>query len=73
MSRKTQHKVEVNSVTTKTSIVAIKVEKNYKKNVVTQKIMLLHNEELKAKITVTTMIEKFLNNNVIILLALSRQ
>ena len=73
MSRKTQHKVEVNSVTTKTSIIAIKVEKNYKKNVVTQKIMLLHNEELKAKITVTTMIEKFLNHNVIILLALSRQ
>ena len=32
MSRKTQHKVEVNSVVTK-------VEKNYKKNVATWKIM----------------------------------
>ena len=41
MSRQTQHKVEVNSVATK-------VEKNYKKNVATQKIMLRHNEELKA-------------------------
>ena len=37
MSRQTQHEVEVNSVVTKTTIVAIEVEKNYKKNVVTQK------------------------------------
>ena len=35
MSRQTQNKVEVNSITTKTSIVAKKAEKNYKKNVVT--------------------------------------
>ena len=40
MSRQTQHKVEVNSITTKTSIVVTKVEKNHKKNVVTRKIML---------------------------------
>ena len=39
MSRQTQHKVEVNSVTTKTFIIATKVEKNYKKNVGTQKFM----------------------------------
>ena len=39
MLRQTQHKVEVNSVTTKTSMVTKKVEKNYKKNVVTQKFM----------------------------------
>ena len=50
-----------------------KVEKNYKKNVVTQKILLRHNEELKAKISIATMIEKYLNHNVAILLALSRQ
>ena len=54
MSRQTQHKVEVNSVATKTFIVAIKVEKNYKKNVVTQKLMLRHNEELKVEIFVAT-------------------
>ena len=62
----------MNFVVTKTSIVATKVDKNYKKNVVTHKIMLRHNEELKAEISVTTMIEKFLNHNVAILLALSR-
>ena len=73
MSRKTQHKVEVNSVATKTSTVAIKGEKNYKKNVVTQKIMSRHNEELKVEISVASMIEKFLNHNVAILLALLRQ
>ena len=48
MSLQTQYKVEVNYVVTKTSIVAIKVEKNYKKNVATQKIMSRNNEELKA-------------------------
>ena len=73
MSRQTQHKVEVNSIATKTFIVVTKVEKNYKKNVATQKIMLQHNEELKAEISVATMIEKFFNHNVAILLALSRQ
>ena len=62
----------MNFVATKTSIVATKADKNYKKNVVTHKIMLRHNEELKAEISVTTMIEKFLNHNVAILLALSR-
>ena len=35
MSRQTQHKVEVNSVAIKTSIVVTKVEKNHKKNVTT--------------------------------------
>ena len=40
MSRQTQHKIEVNSVVTKTFIVATKVEKNYKKNVATQKSLL---------------------------------
>ena len=54
MSPQTQYKVEVNSVATKTSIVTTKVEKNYKKNVATHKIMLRHNEELKAKISITT-------------------
>ena len=39
MSRQTQHKVEVNSIVTKTSIVMTKVEKNYKKNVAMQKFM----------------------------------
>ena len=52
MSQQTQHKVEVNSIATKTSIVATKAEKNYKKNVVTQKIMSPHNEELKTEISV---------------------
>ena len=37
MSRQTQHEVEVNSAATKTTIIAIEVEKNYKKNVATQK------------------------------------
>ena len=39
MSRQTQHKFEVNSIMTKTSIVTIKVEKTYNKIVATQKIM----------------------------------
>ena len=63
----------MNSVAITTSIIAKKVEKNYKKNVATQKIMSRHNEELKAEIYVTTMIEKFLNHNFVVLLALSRQ
>ena len=62
----------MNSVMKKTSIVGKKVEKNYKKNVATQKIMSRHNEELKGEISVMTMIEKFLNHNVAILLSLSR-
>ena len=37
MSRQTQHEVEVNFVATKMAIVATEVEKNYKKNIVTQK------------------------------------
>ena len=60
----------MNSIETKTSIVAKKVEKNYKKNVATRKITSRHNEELKIEISIATMIEKFLNQNVIILLAL---
>ena len=63
----------MNSVVTKTSIVATKFEKNYKKNVVTHKIMSRYNEELKAEIFVATLIEKVLNHNVAILLALSQQ
>ena len=44
MSRQTQHKVEVKYVATKKSIVATKVEKNFKMNVATQKNMSRHNE-----------------------------
>ena len=54
ISRKTQHKVELNSVATKPFIVVTKVEKNYKKNFTTQKLMLRHNEELKVEIFVAT-------------------
>ena len=54
MSRQTQLEVEVNSVVTKTAIVVIKFEKNYKKNVVTQKLMLQYNKELKAEISIAT-------------------
>ena len=32
--QQTQHEVEVNPITTNTAIIAIEVEKNYKKNVV---------------------------------------
>ena len=75
LCRYTKFKVSIkrqeDSIARKTSIVVTKVEKNYKKNVVTQKIMSRHNEELKAEISVETMIEKFLNHNVTILLAMS--
>ena len=54
MSQQTQHKVEVNFVVTKTSIVSKKKEKNYKKNVAMHKIMSRHNEELKAEISIAT-------------------
>ena len=40
MSRQTQHEVEVNSIATKMATVVIEVEKNYKKNVATHKLML---------------------------------
>ena len=53
MLRKTQHEVKVNSVTIKMATVTKEVEKNYK-NVATQKLMLLHNKELKAKISIVT-------------------
>ena len=72
MVQQTQHKVEVNYVAIKTSIVVTKVEKNYKKNVATQKIMSRRNEELKVEISILIMIKKFLNHNVAILLALSQ-
>ena len=72
MVQQTQHEVKVNYVVTKTSIVVTKVEKNYKKNVTMQKIMSQCNEELKVEIFVLIMIEKFLNHNVAILLALSQ-
>ena len=54
MSRQTQLEVEVNFVATKTTIVVNEVEKNYKKNVTTLKLMLRHNKELKPDISVTT-------------------
>ena len=41
-------------VATKTTIVVIESEDNDKKNVATQKLMLRHNNELKADISVTT-------------------
>ena len=44
----------MNSVAEKTTIIAIEVEKNYKKNVVTQKLMLRHNKDLKVEIYVAT-------------------
>ena len=42
----------MNSVVTKMAIVATKVEKNYKKNVATQKLMLRYNKKLKANISI---------------------
>ena len=54
LSRQTQLEVEVNSVETKTTIVSTEVEKNYKKNVATRKLMLRHNKEVKADISVGT-------------------
>ena len=44
----------MNYVATKTFIIAIKVKRNYKKNVATKKLMLRHNEELKVDISVMT-------------------
>ena len=61
----------MNSIATKTSIVVTKVEKNYNKNVATQKIISQHNEEPKVEIYVATMFEKLLNHNVTKLLFLS--
>ena len=54
MSRQTQLEVEVNFVATKKGIVVTEVEKNYKKNVTTQKLMLRRNKELKVDIFVAT-------------------
>ena len=54
MLRQTQLEVEVNSLVTKTAIVSTEVEKIYKKNVVTQKLMLRHIKELKVDISVAT-------------------
>ena len=54
MLRQTQYEVEVNSVATKTATVTIEVEKNYKKNVATQKLMLRHSKELKAEVSIAT-------------------
>ena len=48
MLGQTQHEVEVNSVATKTATVTTEVEKNYKK------LMLRHNKENKAEISVST-------------------
>ena len=44
----------MNSVATKTTIITTEVEKNYKKNVATQKLMLRHNKELKVDIFIVT-------------------
>ena len=41
----------MNSITTQTTIVTIKVEKNYKKDVVTLKLLLRQNKGLKAVIS----------------------
>ena len=57
MSQEIQHKVKVNFIATKTSIIVTKVEKNYKTNAATHKIMLRHNEEPKAEISVATMVK----------------
>ena len=54
MSRQIQHEVEVNSIATNTATIAIDIEKNYKKNVVTHKLMLRHSKELKVEVFVTT-------------------
>ena len=54
MSRQTQLEVEMNSVVTKTTIVLKEFEKNYNKNVVTQKLMSRHNKEMKVEIFVAT-------------------
>ena len=50
----------MNVVTTKTTIVVTESEENDKKIFATQKLMLRHNEELKAKIYVAT-IKKLLS------------
>ena len=44
----------MNSVATNTVTVLTEVEKNYKKNVTTQKLMLRHSRELKAEVSVAT-------------------
>ena len=44
----------MNVVATKTTIVETKSEDNEKKNVMTQKLMLRHNNELKADISIAT-------------------
>ena len=54
MSRQTQYEVEVIFVMTKTNIAMTEVEKNYKKNVATLKLMLQHNKELKVEISIAT-------------------
>ena len=59
MSRQTQHQVEVKHVEIKKSIVMTKDEKNYKTNIVMQKSMSRHNEELKEEISVATMIKQW--------------
>ena len=44
----------MNYVATKTLIITIKVEKNYKKNVAIQKLVLRPNEKLKVEISVAS-------------------
>ena len=44
----------MNSIAKKTAIVMTEIEKNYKKNVATQKLMLRHSKELKANTSVVT-------------------
>ena len=59
MSRQTQHKVEVKYVTTKKYIFVTKDEKKWKMNVATQRSMSRLNEEMKAEISVVTMIKQW--------------
>ena len=54
MSRQPQHKAELKLYRGMRIYCMTKEEKNYRKNVATQKFMSQHNEEPKAEIFVTT-------------------
>ena len=60
-------------VATKKFIFATKDEKNCKMNVVTQKSMSRHNEEVKAEISVATMIKQWQYSFVSIIKFMSRK
>ena len=55
----------MNSISIKTATVLTEVEKNYKKNVVTQKLMLRHSKELKAEVFVMTKEDYVVTINVV--------